>query len=139
VAHQQEDPDREVNDEEVLDALKSELEEDDVHDVPVLTQADIHLGCFSLHKASHHPCCSSQTHMHSHLSYFQITNLSKKVANSPTIHHELAKLCVESNLTEQVLLHSVPKRWNLVTEMLGHAITLQPLLFSLCDMAQFNK
>jgi len=78
--------------------------------------------------------------MHSHLSYFQITNLSKKVANLSTIHHELAKLYVENNLTEQVLLlHSVPTRWNSVMEMLSHAITLNPLLFSFCNMAQFNK
>ena len=139
MAHQQEDPDREVNDKEVLDELKGKLEEDNVHDVPVLTHMDIHLGCFSLQKASHHPCCSLWTHTHSHISYFQITNLSKKVANSPTIHHELARLCVENNLTEQVLLYLVSTRWNLVMEMLSRAITLQPLLFSLCDMAQFNK
>jgi len=42
VAHQQEDPDREVNDKEVLDELKGKLEEDNVHDVPVLTHMDIH-------------------------------------------------------------------------------------------------
>jgi len=66
---------------------------------------------------------------------FSDTNLSKKVGNLPTLHHELAMLCVEKQPHQKVLLRSVPKRWNLVTEMLSHAITLQPLLFSLCNMA----
>ena len=66
-------------------------------------------------------------------------NLSKKVSNSPPIRQELMKLCAENNVKEQVLLRSVPTRWNSVAEMLVCALTLQPLLFSLCDMAQFNK
>jgi hypothetical protein len=38
-----------------------------------------------------------------------------------------------------VLLRSVPTRWNSVAEMLSRAKHLRPVLFALCDQAQFNK
>jgi hypothetical protein len=69
----------------------------------------------------------------------QITNLSKKVFHSPAIREELAKLCADNGLHEQVLLRSVPTRWNSVSEMLGRALTLQPVIPALCELTQFNK
>lgn len=69
----------------------------------------------------------------------KITNLSKKVFNNPVIREELGKLCVANALKEQVLLRSVPTRWNSVAEMLGRALLLHPVVGDLCDMAQFNK
>lgn len=69
----------------------------------------------------------------------KITNLSKKVFHSPTIREELHKLCTEDGLKEQVLLCSVPTRWNSVAEMLGRALTLRSVLNDLCDKSQFNK
>jgi hypothetical protein len=77
----------------------------------------------------------------------QITNLSKKVFHSPSIRHELAKLCtanldsdgIAAPIKQQVLLRSVPTRWNSVAETIGRALILQPVLSDLCDMSQFNK
>jgi hypothetical protein len=75
------------------------------------------------------------------MSMYQITNLSKKVFHNPTIRHELANLCVANvpPLKEQVLLRSVPTRWNSVAEMIGRALVLKPVLFELCDKGEFNK
>jgi hypothetical protein len=42
-------------------------------------------------------------------------------------------------IKEQVLLRSVPTRWNSVAEMLGCALTLHSVLPGLCDLKQFNK
>jgi len=74
-------------------------------------------------------------------------NLSKKVFNNPTIHHELADLCntnVDSDskpapLKEQVLLQSVPMLLNSAAKMIGLAPVPKPVLFNLCDQSQFNK
>lgn len=46
---------------------------------------------------------------------------------------------MEHNLEEQILLRSVPTRWNSVAEMLGRALLLRKALTDLCDMNQFNK
>jgi len=42
-------------------------------------------------------------------------------------------------IPELVLLRPVPTRWNTMTEVLTHALTLQPVLTTLCERAQFNK
>jgi hypothetical protein len=67
--------------------------------------------------------------------------LSKKVFHSPTIREELGKLCATNDppLEDQVLLHSVPTRWNSVAEMLERALKLKDVVSDLCDQAQFNK
>lgn len=59
--------------------------------------------------------------------------------NNAVIREELSKLCLANTLKEQVLLRSVPTRWNSVAEMLGRALVLRPIIGDLCDMAQFNK
>jgi hypothetical protein len=51
-AQEQEDADREASDETVLDSFESELVAEGGHEVPELTQADINLGRFSVHKES---------------------------------------------------------------------------------------
>jgi hypothetical protein len=51
-AREPEDMDREASDEVVLDELELKLAAEGGDEVPELTQADINLGCFSVHKES---------------------------------------------------------------------------------------
>ena len=39
----------------------------------------------------------------------------------------------------EVLAHAVRTRWNTVTMVLARTLELRPILFNVCDKAEFNK
>ncbi len=65
--------------------------------------------------------------------------LSRKVWNNPTIRAELASLAAAAELNSETLIRCVKTRWNTVTEVIGRALQMRPVLADLCDMVQFNK
>ena len=44
-----------------------------------------------------------------------------------------------ANQKSEVLIHAVQTRWNTVTMVLECALELRPILFNVCDKAEFNK
>lgn len=59
--------------------------------------------------------------------------------NNPTIRAELASLAAAASLNSETLICCVKTRWNTVTEVIGRALQMRPVLADLCDMVQFNK
>ena len=48
-------------------------------------------------------------------------------------------ICKSHDIVPQVLVRSVPTRWNSVTEMIERAVKLWPVISELCKLPEFNK
>ncbi|PIL29554.1 hypothetical protein GSI_08362 [Ganoderma sinense ZZ0214-1] len=73
------------------------------------------------------------------LTLQKIIKLSQKVWNSPTVRDEMSRQAKDAGKKSEVLIRAVRTRWNTVTMVLARALDLRPILFGVCDKAEFNK
>ncbi|PIL32936.1 hypothetical protein GSI_05054 [Ganoderma sinense ZZ0214-1] len=112
------------DDEEDVDEAREAADDDDIEEGEdqrpelVLTDADIKLGRLTLQK---------------------VIKLSQKVWNSPTVRAEMSAQAKAAGQKSEVLIRAVRTRWNTVMMVLERALELRPILFQVCDKAEFNK
>ncbi|PIL32946.1 hypothetical protein GSI_05064 [Ganoderma sinense ZZ0214-1] len=58
---------------------------------------------------------------------------------SPTVRDEMSRQAKDAGKKSEVLIRAVRTRWNTVTMVLARALDLRPILFGVCDKAEFNK
>jgi hypothetical protein len=69
----------------------------------------------------------------------QLTNLGKKVFNSPTLRADLKVCCERAKIKPLLMIRAVPTRWNTMAELIGRAKDLRPALNLLVNKEQHNK
>jgi hypothetical protein len=70
---------------------------------------------------------------------FQLTNLGKRVFNSPTLREDLKVSCERSKTKPMLMLRAVATRWNTMVELIGRALKLREALNLLVNLEQHNK
>ncbi|PIL32390.1 hypothetical protein GSI_05636 [Ganoderma sinense ZZ0214-1] len=105
------------DDEEDVDEAREAADDDDIEEGEdqrpelVLTDADIKLGRLTLQKSG----------------------------TSPTVRAEMSAQAKAAGQKSEVHIRAVRTRWNTVTMVLERALELRPILFQVCDKAEFNK
>jgi hypothetical protein len=114
-----------------------ELEEDDNAYISSLTRDQTNLSCFSLVKVRYTHCLRPTTES----TYFriQLTNLGKKIFNSPTLREDLKACCERSKVKPKLMIRAVATRWNTMAELIGRAVKLREPLNLLVNLEQHNR
>jgi hypothetical protein len=146
-ALQEEDDDEEVDldvydDDGAVEASDNAMVDEIVRDVDQelfgerLSQEDINLGCFSLSKV-----CSSTFFNFLFVMWcqLQLTNLRKKIFNSPTLRADLKACCERVKIKPVLMIRAVSTRWNTTAELIGRAKDLRLALNLLINKEQHNK
>jgi hypothetical protein len=102
-----------------------------------LTREEINLGRFSLSKVTRSHIIFSYLTLTAHMS--QLTNLGKKIFNSPTLREDLRIQCERNKVKPKLMLRAVATRWNTMAELIGRAIELRDALNSLVTLEQHNR
>jgi hypothetical protein len=105
-------------------------------DEEMLIQDNINLGHFSLSKV-----CSLTLFNFLFLTscQLQLTNLGKKIFNSPTLRADLKSCCERVKIKPVLMIRAVSTRWNTTAELIGRAKDLCPALNLLINMEQHNQ
>jgi hypothetical protein len=127
----------ETSDNAMVDDIVRDLEQDSFGE-ELLTREDINLGRFSLSKVRSLRA-STLFNFLSNLCQSQLTNLGKRIFNSPTLRADLKSSCERVKIKPVLMIRAVSTRWNTTAELIGRAKDLRLALNLLVNMEQHNK